>query len=343
LGVVSGAMKGCVFHIVAVVGLLAACGRSEDFERVEPPMEPEAVLVPGGGPGAELFGEYGGVKVSRADVDLLAAEGHDDETRAKVVALRRKLAFKAAQQGKGSDDAVAFAFRQGLARAWLEQKFEIEHTPDSVPLEEWRKLYMDRRVRPKFDHRDTYFVIDAQIICCSEIGDGCRRTDRYQSCFNETQAKAQEVHTSLLLIDPQTPEQFEKSAREIAKGMVEVGVQEYSFQYDFSKSWERQRGYDVVDEAVAQGARATGVGAFSAPIRSAFGWHILYVKEFLPEVSLPFDHPEVLATLKKEFHGYLRDKDVIRYIQETGRQFGIRVDVDALRAVNWEQLSGLKP
>lgn len=328
---------------LVVLVLLGACSRDDEFTRPDPPADGEALSVTAGGPQTPVVATFAGLPVSQADLDLLQNTGYDAETLTRFVALRRKLAAMALEQGLGDRASVRMAWYQGLARAWIQQKFEIEHTPDSVPMERWEKLYNDRRVRPMFDHKDTYFVRDAQITCCSEPGFACRKATKYEQCFSESMPKIQEAYTQLMLMGPSTAAEFEKAVSNVARQIRGLGLQKYSFQYDYSKSFEMQRGYNVVDENVAKGARETGVGGISSPIRSAFGWHVLYVEKFMPEVSLPFGHPNVMDTLRREFHGFMRDEDVLRNISETIKKYGIRVDADLLRSVDWMKHSGLRP
>jgi len=328
---------------LVLLGLASACSREDEFSKPDPPTAPEAALLPPGGQKAEVIARFGPVVVTKADLVAVSQEGADQENEVKLIALRRKLASMALAEGLGEKPSVKMAWYQGLARRWLEQKFEVEHTAESVSMERWQKLYNDRRVRPQFDHRDTYFVRDAQITCCSETGFACRKTNAYEKCFQSSSQRIQEAATQLQLLGPITGDEFEKAVKKIANTIPGLGPQKYSFQYDFSKPFERQRGYNVIDEAIARAARETPVGSISVPIRSAFGWHVLFVEKFLPEVYKPFGDPEVMEALKSQFHGMMRDEDVMRYVAESIKQFGIHVDVDALRSANWEKLSGLQP
>lgn len=323
--------------------LMGACSREDEFAMPDPPMESDSLRQIVGGQQTPVVATFGGFPVSQADLDLLKPTGHDDETLSRVVALRRKLAAMALEQGLGDRASVRMAWYQGLARAWLQQKFEIEHTPDTVPMERWEKLYKDRRVRPMFDHRDTYFVVDAQITCCADAGAECRKTTRYEQCFTDSVPKIQDAHTQLLLLGPSTAGEYEKAVGKMTHEIPGLALHKYSFQYDYSKSPEKQRGYNVIDASIARAVRETGVGAFTQPIRSHFGWHVLFVEKFIPELKLPFGDPTVIETMKREFYGLMLHEDVMHSITEVGTKYGVRVDADLLRLVDWTKHSGLRP
>jgi hypothetical protein len=286
-----------------------------------------------------------GVPVRREDVEFLRPffAGESDESLSLRVAARRVLAGKALDRGLGDEFGVESAYRKALAQAFLRLKFEQELTADTVPLSTWEEVYRNPAIFPRFDHQNSYFVIDAQFICCRGQVRLCANDEGVKTCLRDYEPEAWKIHALLAEQNTRTPEEFEARTKALSEAeFPRLAVHHYSFQFNFNLPREKQRGYDVVSEAVALAARDTPPGSFSKPARSEFGWHILYVKRFLPEVHRKFEEPDVLESLKADFFPTVRRNEVIVYFTELMKRADVRVFEEALRELDWARISGLK-
>lgn len=304
-------------HIAVVLLLLPACGSDGDFSPVMPPQDRASLQA--------MWGKTG------------AGEQSSEQ------AQRRLLAGLAVERGLAADFDIAMAYRQALARVYLAKKFETEHSPDSVPMEVWDNIYWKKGARPIFDHFDTFFVTDVQILCCKGAPDQCARDSQVQACMRDSEPDIWELYEELAKNKFTDSLQLKKALNPF-KDYRFPGLrsQDYSFQYNFDLPHDEQRGYTVVNRNVAEAARGATVRTLTKPVRSNNGWHILYVKEFLPEAHGTPEDPEVIAELKKRFYPMVRRNDVLVFLEQLLRGSGMKVYKDTLRELDWAELSGLR-
>jgi hypothetical protein len=320
--------------------VMASCGGEEGFVAALPPAEPEAL---------SQWWSRGGISaenpVTDQDLDVMRSlhPGESDEVLKEKIRLRRLLSRLAVERGLAEEPEVTLTFRRALARAFLRNRFEVELTPDSVPLKAWEDLYWEKSVRPHFDHWDVFFVLDIRFICCKGAAESCARDEVVQRCMAETEPDIREVHRILEARNPTDPEVLKKSVEELqVAGYPGLRKEEYSFQYDFTRPHEKQTEYNLVNRNVAQAVKDAPLNKVLAPVRSNFGWHILFVKEFRPAEHLAFGTPEVLERLQERFFELVRGRIVQQYLVETFKEGRIRVDRDALREVDWSRISGIE-
>jgi len=322
----------------------AGCGDSGSFRPAQPPATAEELegLWKEGGPVARVVG--GHVPVLESDLELLRRFAPDtpDEELVRQIALRRLLARRAVEQGLASAFDVVFAFRRALAQRYLTRLFREEHSPDSVPMEVWEGIYRNRDVYPLFDHKDTYFVVDVQMICCEGNAEMCASDPSVQYCLQDSEPDTWEIYEDLKHKAFDAPGKVKKYVKKELQERYAVRTQEYGFQYDFSLPHEEQKGYKVVNRKVAVAARDARLGEVTKPVSSNFGWHILYVKEYLPEIHQEFGDPEVLATLKKRFYMAVRRQDALSYLEGLFQSADVTIDPDAIRELDWAKVTGLK-
>ena len=304
---------------IAVVLLwLAGCGGEGEFSPAAPPGDRAAL---------EAMWERAGGEEPTGDA-----------------ARRRLLAALAVDKGLAGDFDVGMAFRQALAQAYLRKKFEVEHGPDRVPLETWESIYWERGARPIFDHFDTFFVTDVQMLCCKGSPDLCARDSQVQACMRDSEPDIWRLYEALSQTRFANPTELKK-ALEPYKGyrFPNLKSQDYSFQYNFSLPHNEQRGYTVVNRNVAEAARSARLKTLTKPVQSNNGWHILYVKEFLPEAHDTPDDPAVIKELQKRFYPIVRRNDVLAFLEELLKDARVKVYKDTLREMDWAELTGLHP
>lgn len=330
-------------RLLLIVGLLvSACGGDDHFSPVSPPATVAAMEQWWAGAGETAYEAAPGVPVAAADLEFLIAGGMDEEAAREELTLRKLLVRRAVEEGLADDFSVAFAFRRALVQHLIKYMFEEEHSPEEVPEDIWFQIFNKRAVYPLFDHMDTFFVVDAQFICCEGAPKLCREDVETQYCLQDFEASAWAVYEALSKEDVPDGKAATEKIRELKKKFPELARQEYSFQHDFNPANKGKHKFTYVDDAVGLGARDTAVGTFGKPVRSVFGWHILYVKKHLPEVHLKFGDPEVMAELKKRFYGLVLSNDVMAYLGELFQSGRVEMLEEAIRTVNWARVTGLR-
>jgi len=283
--------------------------------------------------------------VTPGDIEVMRKlyPGDSKDALAGKIRLRRLLAHAAIERGLGDDPEVALTFRRSLARAFLRNRFEVELTPDTVPLSAWEDLYWERSVRPYFDHWDVFFVLDVRFICCKGAAESCARDEIVQKCLAEMEPDIRDVYKVLAARALSDAEAVKKAVAELqVAGYPLLRKEEYSFQYDFTRPHEKQTEYNLVNRNVAQAVKDAPLNQVLPPVRSNFGWHILYVKEFRPAEHKVFGTPEVLERMKGQFYELVRGRLVQQFLVDTFKSGRIRIDRDALREVDWARISGIE-
>ncbi len=339
-------LRICARHlasIIVVLGLLvSSCGQDEAFVPVGPPATLTALEAWWAAAGAAAFEAAPGVPVAEADLEFLVAGGMDEAAAREELALRKLLVKKAVEKGLASDFSVTHAYQRALVHRLLKALFEEEHSVETVPEETWFMLFNERSVFPLFDHMDTFFVVDAQFICCEGAPNLCAEDVETKYCLQNFESSAWEVYRELAKGEVVDGEAAKERIFALKAVFPDLAHQEYSFQHDFDPANKGKHQFTIVDDAVGLGAKNTAVGTFGKPVRSVFGWHILYVKKYLPEVHLEFGQPEVMAELEKRFYGLVLRKDVMAYLGKLFQEGQVEMLEGAMREVNWARVTGLR-
>lgn len=324
---------------LVLFGILLAAGCSGE-EGFRPPVPPSTIEeLQAIQPAGYSLPREGVVSAPpEEDVDFLASlkTGVPRDELRKQVALRKLLAVKALEEEEEFGFELKLDYRRALAQALIKRKFEVEHTPDTVPLETWEEVFHHPHVFPLFDHFDSYFVVDVQIICCRGDFEVCKNDRAFHVCMEEAQPWIEEAWEVLKSKNITDPEKLREVVHELAASSIpDLRMQEYSFQYNFALPHDKQRGYKVVNENVARAARSAKLREVTKPVRSNHGWHILFVKEHLPERHWTFDDPRTMAELKSKYYEMVLHNDVLSYLTALLRKHSIEVHTEALREVNW--------
>ncbi len=287
----------------------------------------------------------GGLPILEEEIALLL-EGQPDLGRDQAIQriyLRKAMARETLKTDpSGSFRAVA-AWRSALARRHLEVLLTEKYTPESVPMEVWKQVYSDRNIFLRFDHAELHRVADIQILCCRQgTPDSCNRDPQVLSCKQRHMEDMRQIHRRLVRRPPQSKEAFMAMGEELRAKFPRSVVKEYSFYYDYSQPHSRQRGYNVLDENVVQAARKAGVGAFSEPVESFAGLHLLYVYFHAPETRMKFEDPKTLEILKTDYFPQVRNKFAIDYLRDIARKYQLQYDEEAINEANWKELTGFQ-
>lgn len=331
--------------LVAALVLLCSCGADRDYQ---PPAPPESLAALESS-WARAKGELA-VKspfpVPVSDLEFMREEvglpGSDEELLA-VVQERKMLAAMGAEGGVGEDFSLTMTYWRALARAYLHEKMEEGHSPDAVPMEIWERIYWDPSVRPKYDHKDTFFVTDVQIVCCKGAAQLCARDEYVQACMRDTEPDIWALHAELSKQDYPTASDLRKQATQLQETTFPaLSIKEYSFQYDFTLPHDQQRGYTVFNRNVAFACKKSGVNRIGKPTQSNHGWHIVYVREFHPERHAAFTDPGVLDEIKEHFYQGVKQQDAMKLLQSLIKKHKVKLYEDTLRELDWSAIAGVK-
>jgi peptidyl-prolyl cis-trans isomerase C len=255
------------------------------------------------GPGPDTVAQVGEGTLTRADLDLATRKIAGADRAAALVELvgRERLAEAAREDGLATDPtvraALAAAEREILAAAWLERHLSAESDAAAVRAElEARREALTRTE-----------VHVAQILL--------RPKDKTPSAWAGAEARASQVYARLL-----AGEVFAELARTASDDAASA-----SAGGDLGPIREGE-----VDPKFFEAARVLGAGAFSTPVRTAYGFHLIRAVEAPHAVppDLAHEAPRLRAELRarerKAIEGELRDRIPVEVFapattQETAR------------------------
>ena len=239
------------------------------------------------------------------------------------------MARAAFGSGRYTEAVVGEAMKKALARRLLEAELKDGVGLHSVPDEFVAKAFKDNIRR--FDHYELFFLLDFQVLCCREtepndcyrdiIDDIPERRSHLQQCVTDHEQVARQMHEQLAratTIDALTARFEAATLTVVSPELLQtygtlVGKQEYDFQYDVDRTYEQQfvtskPRYRIFFQEVMDGVRDTWIAAgrktpvLSKPIRSAIGWHIIYIKNVVPEKHPTVDDPEVQHEIREHYY-----------------------------------------
>lgn len=193
-------------------------------------------------------------------------------------------------------------YEKALARALINDRF-LEGMPiDETPREYIEELWMHPGIRGRFVHLDLYSIQDYQWICC----DGNPRTcaaPEVQQCFQEGEPAMKALH-DLIMKDPPDFQDMPFLVERYQSAAPRLSHQAYDFAYDANQ--KVQKGAILFADAVVNKVVSAPVGRYLSPVRSTFGWHILYVTSHLPQSTRTLDDPEVRREIATTFRARIQ-------------------------------------
>ncbi len=326
--------------MLIAVCLLLSCGGEERLVLVSLPDDPGAALAAAPDEGA--LATVGGWSVSEAD--LLAI--HPVRPGATVAESLEVLVDRmvAVQAGLDGDFAPRFelllSWRKALARRWVTKRFTEDFSPETISEARIRAVWEVRWFL--WDHMDTFYVLDAQNICCFAHANECD-PDVVRRCQDEKMDLMENLHRVFVERSVSDAGTFNKVAEDFAAAHgVDVKVMKYAFQYDHSKAHSEQRGYDLYDPTISAAMKGMEVGTFTKVIRSRQGLHLVFLFKFLPEIHKTFDDPEVRAEIAANAFPGFQEREAAEEFARLSNGVDIGFFPEVLEQVDWPKVTGLE-
>jgi parvulin-like peptidyl-prolyl cis-trans isomerase-like protein len=210
------------------------------------------------------------------------------------------LAAEAARRGLAGDPDVCDQARRAAVRRFLEETFERDFLPESVPDADLRARYETERSR--FVHPELRHVLHAVAQPPPSPTDAQRRV-----ALERAQRVAQETAHA------RTPEEFRRLAESLSDDTQPVRVEELT---------TARHGYTVEDFARAAFA-ISRPGSKTGVVRTSFGYHVIYLLSIDPPADRPF--ADVRAQLLDEAWPELRERAFSRFMDDLVRRHRVVV------------------
>jgi len=264
-------------------------------------------------------------RLKKANPEKSATEILDDLIDLELLAQE---AFSRKYYPNGAE--MIEAFKTALAQAYLEKRFEKDLTPESIDNEELKKLWANNNVKQLFNHPDWYSIRDMQWFCCEKGSPACESAEA-GNCFLYGETAMKEIHGWIKDMKFENGK-FAEYMESVKEKYPKVSLKEYSFFYDRSRPADKQKGYLIFDIPIYEAASRLGKGDLSAPVKSGYGWHILFARDYKPEERRTLDDQEVVAEIRKMFYEPFRKKEFMALIAELKKKYSAQTFYDNLKS-----------
>jgi peptidyl-prolyl cis-trans isomerase C len=219
------------------------------------------------------------------------------------------LAQEASRRGLASDPEVQETRRTESVRRLLKIDFEPRHRPEDISETELRREY--ERNRRHFEHPEILSILSALF--------SARRGKATAAEDLRARARAHELYERLRVEQPKNA----ATAREIVKtfeGQVPMRIDEFN----------TYRGAPADRDWLKAALTLRQPGQISPPVRSEYGWHVIFLAEFHPAKRTP--EAEALATIRREMHPLWSRAAFSRFVDEIFARHAITMNSQLLDA-----------
>lgn len=274
-----------------------------------------------------------GVAITAAEVERAAAALAEPADVTQVVAalVREELLAQVAAKSGLWTDALVPVGRQVMAQRLLEAE-AAKITPATVKDADIQFALSDPNIKLMFNRAPSYFVTDAQVLCCTGDAHGCSKREEVQRCIEERKDEAEAIFAYVQAHPPATGIEMEGMLQAEVGRFPHVAVAEVVFYYDKTKAWDKQGAYDLMVPEFAIPVAAMEPGQIHAPIRSPFGWHIPRLERFEPAVNKSPADPQVRAEIATNILTPVRGRDMELFAVAQMKAAGVELFFERLDA-----------
>ncbi len=273
-----------------------------------------------------------GVAITRADYDRARADQPAHISPRRVVqslVTAELLAGSAAANGLWSDWLMG-SYKGALARAWLTRIFEAEHSAEKVAPSDVQRAFRNASIRVRYKRQRSFFVTDAQMLCCSGGWQQCAARPEVTTCIDGKESVATALHQALMADPPTSAAEMQARTLVLSQQFPGVAIAEVQFYYDTSKTYDEQEGYDLMVQPYAEAVVKLQAGELSPPIRTPFGWHIARVDRIMEPLNGNPSDPVVQAEIARNILPMVRRRDLQKTIYGRMAELGVKIHFDRL-------------
>ena len=239
------------------------------------------------------------------------------------------LAAAAAATGGWSAELTQLQRRASVAKL-LENTQEKAISADTISATDIAQAYKDQRIRLHYDHNAAYFVTDVQLLCCKGDHRQCEKREEVRACIDRTEVQARALWQALRDDSPATPEELKAKVAALGDKFPLAAVADVEFWYDKAKTYEAQKGYDLMVKEFALPVVEMQPGDISQPIRSPFGWHIARLLRVEPAMHKTDKDPEVRRDIADHIVGPVREREAQHYAVQLFKKYEVQFFYDRL-------------
>jgi hypothetical protein len=264
--------------------------------------------------------------------DALAARQRAPEgttlAEAAVLAAGRLLAADEAER-------VRFPRKEGEGREeYVDRFLAATFSPETscLGVDEQDVASTAKRLTKRFDHPDVYKVLDLQIVCCPKDEAPCLDDALAAACFVESASAIEQARAAVA--PAKTEAEVRRAAETAARSIPRLAIVPYTFAYDHDRPHADQGGpWAVMDPAIVQVVRGLEAGALSEPVRSAYGYHVLYVRDHQSPDRRGPDDPSVRKEVFDLLCEGILKRARVRYVVDLASSAGTEVSREAVEAL----------
>lgn len=281
---------------------------------------------------ADLLACVGGVAITRAQLEAVR-DAYPPETPPRTIAQalvdEELLAQAAAAKNMWTYSDLRDIQRRTTAGVLLHREMQKVQAA-TIADADITLAYKNPAIVVRYDHVDSYFTIDGQLLCCTGDFRQCARREEVVKCIDDAAASAQAVYAALQADPPRSAQEMWAKVRVLTGKYPDLAPAEVQFYYDKSKPHDQQKGYDVMVEPYAAAVTRMQPGALHPPVRSDFGWHIPYLEKVEPESHRTWKDPEVRAEIARNIVGPVREREAQKLGFELMKQHRVELYYDKL-------------